>query len=319
MGNSPASSPRISSSSLDISEQRVPRPPYVDPSGFEMDTNHPEKEGLLLKKSAWMKEWRDRHLILKGGCLFFAKDNVSAPHGCIDLTEASGARPSSGHDFNFKIVTNSEDFVLRASSKRSMDEWLAAIRKAMSNCLSRQVYETTYRKMLYDGQMFTKHHHDPVGRFNLNGKKDNSRLVRISPDGQRITWHKAGMNPDTYCDSIDLNSVVAINPGFTTLVFKQTGNRAKEPCCFSIIAKERSLDLECANEATARKWIEGLRALLKYGNILTPSELRQADERLKQEIRQEEERRQLALRKHEKDRNKLKAARERAHRTMQQS
>ncbi|GMH83032.1 hypothetical protein TL16_g09461 [Triparma laevis f. inornata] len=304
MGNSPPSSPRMSSSSLDVSGQRQPRPPYVDSTGFEFDTNHPEKEGSLLKKSAWMKEWRPRYLILKGGCLFFSKDSTEAPHGVIDLTEASG------------IVTNSEDFVLRATSKRGVEEWLAAIRKAMSNCLSRQVYETTYRKMLYDGQMFTKHHHDVVGRFNLNAKKDNSRLVKISPDGQRITWHKAGMSSETYCDHIDLNSVVAINPGFTTLVFKQTGNKAKEACCFSIIAKERSLDLECSSETIARQWIEGLRALMKYGNIMTPSELRQADERLRGEVKAEEERRSLALRKHENNRNKLKAARERAHRTM---
>jgi hypothetical protein len=42
----------------------------------------------------------------------------------------------------------------------------------------------------------------------------------------------------------------------------------------------------------------------------------EADERLKNEMKQEEQRRDLALRKHEKDRNKLKAARERAHRQM---
>lgn len=49
---------------------------------------------------------------------------------------------------------------------------------------------------------------------------------------------------------------------------------------------------------------------------MTPSELRQADERLRDEVKAEEERRSLALRKHENNRNKLKAARERAHRTM---
>jgi len=253
-------------------------------------------------------------MILKGGSLFFSKDTTIAPHGAIDLTECTDVR-ELGSGFDFVVQGPKEKYCLRAQNKREMNEWISSIKKAMSSMLSKQVYLTTYKDMLFRGQMFEKHHNDPVGRFNLK-QKDSSRLVKISPDGQRITWHKAG-RLDVVCDSIDLNSVVAINPGFTTLVFKQTGNRAKEANCFSIISNERSLDLEASNQDIARQWVEGLRALLKYGNILTPAELRRADEIAQRKELEEEARKNKALKKHENDRAKLRAARERAHRQMQ--
>lgn len=253
-------------------------------------------------------------MILKGGSLFFCKDTTVSPHGVIDLTECTDVR-ELGSGFDFSVAGPKEKYCLRAQNKREMNEWISAIKKAMSSMLSKQVYLTTYKDMLFQGQMFEKHHHDPVGRFNFS-QKDSSRLVKVSRDGQRITWHKAG-RLDVICDSIDLNSVVAINPGFTTLVFKQTGNKSKETNCFSIISKERSLDLEASNQDIARQWVEGLRALLKYGEIMTPSELRKADEFAQRRELEEEARKNKALKKHENDRAKLRAARERAHRQMQ--
>ena len=122
---------------------------------------------------------------------------------------------------------------------------------------------------------------------------------------------------DVICDSIDLNSVVAVNPGFTTLVFKQTGPKGKEDCCFSVIGKERSLDLECNSADTARQWVEGLRALLKYAHILSPSELAKKDEEESRREIAEEMRKEQALKKHEGDRSKLRMARERAERQRQ--
>ena len=62
--------------------------------------------------------------------------------------------------------------------------------------------------------------------------------MRVTPDLQRITWHKSGAL-DVICDQIALHSVLSVNPGFTTLVFKQTGPRGKEDCCFSVVGSER--------------------------------------------------------------------------------
>ena len=72
--------------------------------------------------------------------------------------------------------------------------------------------------------------------------------------------------------------------------------------------------MEASNPETARKWIEGLRALLKYGSILTPAELRAQDERNAKKARAEEAKRKEALGKHENNRAKLREARERANR-----
>ena len=87
-----------------------------------------------------------------------------------------------------------------------------------------------------------------------------------------MIWLNVG-NSDVICDSIPLHSITTVNPGYTTLVFKQTGKKGKEACCFSIISKHRSLDLEADSEDVAKRWVEGLRALLKYSNVMNSSEL----------------------------------------------
>ena len=122
---------------------------------------------------------------------------MSSPHGFIDLTECISVKVKAGLDFD--VASSTVSYSLRSKSKRDLDDWVAALRGSISNCLSRQEFKDTYKDMLARGQMFTKHHHDPVGRFNLSFAKDNNRLVKISEDGQRIVWHKAG-TPDVACD-----------------------------------------------------------------------------------------------------------------------
>ena len=92
------------------------RPPYLDiATGMRYDTSNGSYEGWLTKQSEWLKEWRRRWFILKGGgasanadslrsvavcpsltpfvfCwrlgdkLFFSKSQFSVPHGMIDLS-----------------------------------------------------------------------------------------------------------------------------------------------------------------------------------------------------------------------------------------
>ena len=254
-------------------------------------------------------------MILKGSNLFFAKDECSEPHGVIDLCECISVKQVK--EFDFEVSSSTEKFVLRGSTRKEVEHWMNAIRGAISNCLSKQEYLMNYRAVLVRGQMFEKHHNDTIGRFNLKGNKENSRLVKISPDGQRIVWSKPGMK-DVYCDSINLNTVLAINPGFTTNVLKMTGDKKKEANYFSVIAKERTLDLEASTPNLARQWVEGLRATLKYGTILSPTELHNQDQALRRKEGVERERRTEALNKHEADRSKLRAARERANYLNQQ-
>ena len=320
MGNEPSTTARngrtsseVLSSPDDESEAASLRFPFLDKTtGITYDTNHSDIEGTLMKKSAWVKEWRERYFILKGGLLFFTKGKFIQPHGLIDLTTCSNIKiKDDDHNYEFEIVGSEDKFSLRAESGSLQENWTNAIRRAISNCLSKQEFQAKYKAMLFRGQTFEKYHNDAMGRFKLINK-DAKRLVKVSNDGQRIIWLKPN-ELETICDSIDMNSVIAINPGHTTLVFKQTGNKSTEANCFSIIAKSRSLDLEADNRDTARQWIEGLRAMLKYGNILTPTELREADHIRNMKETGEERKKKSALHKHENDRAKLRAARERAH------
>lgn len=238
------------------------------------------------------------------------KSRFAQPHGVIDLSECLGVMEKKDGT-EFEVKTRGEKFHLRSDGERGRDEWVRAIKTAISNSLSKAQYEEKYKAILYKGARFLKYHNDPMGRFNLMNK-DHNRIVKISNDGQRIVWQKPGKE-DVLCDSIDLNTVMAVNPGHTTLTFKQTGKRDRESMCFSVIAKERSLDLEASSEEEARIWVEAMRALLKYGNILSPADLREADKVRLMKESGEEKKRNKALRKHENDRAKLRAARERAH------
>ena len=213
--------------------------------------------------------------------------------------------------YAFELKTRNENWHLRCDNAKDREDWVEAIRAAISTCLSKAEFEDKYKAILYRGAKFVKYHNDPMGRFNLMNK-DNTRIVKVSNDGQRVIWQKVGKE-DVICDSIDLNSVIAVNPGHTTLVFKQTGNKKNERNCFSVIASERSLDLEASNSDVAREWVEALRAMLKYGNILSPAELREADRIRAFKEKGEESRKEKALKKHENNRAKLRAARQRAH------
>jgi hypothetical protein len=67
--------------------QRPKRGAYTDARGCRWDPNNADLEGVVMKQSKWLGEWRARYLILKGCKLFFSKDESSAPHGDIDLID----------------------------------------------------------------------------------------------------------------------------------------------------------------------------------------------------------------------------------------
>jgi hypothetical protein len=62
------------------------RPAFIDADGKRYETANAGTEGWMTKQSAWLKDWRRRFFILKGSKLFFAKGELSAPHGMIDLS-----------------------------------------------------------------------------------------------------------------------------------------------------------------------------------------------------------------------------------------
>ena len=71
--------------------------------------------------------------------------------------------------------------------------------------------------------------------------------------------------------------------------------------------------MEATSVEEAKTWVKALRALLKYGDILSPAQLLEADRIRQKKEKNEDLRRSKALKKHEQDRAKLRAARQKAH------
>ncbi|KAJ1429319.1 hypothetical protein B484DRAFT_449461 [Ochromonadaceae sp. CCMP2298] len=107
---------------------------YVDPNGVRWDTNNADYEGVMLKKSKWMGEWRKRYLILKGTKIFFAKDEESAPHGMMDLVDCvsvKSAENKAKKRYALEIELKSESFVMVAGSEREKDGWISRVSRAI--------------------------------------------------------------------------------------------------------------------------------------------------------------------------------------------
>lgn len=75
--------------------------------------------GWLTKQSAWLKDWRRRYFILKGSKLFFAKSELAAPHGMVDLSTCmtvKSAELKAGKKNAIEVSTNDSTFYMYADS-----------------------------------------------------------------------------------------------------------------------------------------------------------------------------------------------------------
>eukprot|EP01104_Vermistella_antarctica_P011392 TRINITY_DN3174_c0_g1_i2.p1 TRINITY_DN3174_c0_g1~~TRINITY_DN3174_c0_g1_i2.p1 ORF type:complete len:1492 (-),score=397.22 TRINITY_DN3174_c0_g1_i2:2283-6758(-) len=96
----------------------------------------PEREGYLMKQGGNRKNWKKRWFMLKAGRLFYFKSaQESEPLGIISLVEATVVAPQSkGHNVSqerhpteFKIVTRTRVYFLRADDKIDMFDWIRAV------------------------------------------------------------------------------------------------------------------------------------------------------------------------------------------------
>lgn len=113
--------------------------------------------------------------------------------------------------------------------------------------------------MLVKGQDFMKH---------ANGYGNpRVRLIAMTPDRKRVTWSDG---PSLKGD-LELSSVTEIRMGHTTQAFKRTGRFGSQNQCLSIIAKDRTLDLEAHSEAVAKNWATALQEACNFLTILSPA------------------------------------------------
>jgi hypothetical protein len=105
-------------------------------------------------------------------------------------------------------------------------------------------------KAAYWGENFTKH-----GRRG----QPHTRNVSIEVDGSVLCFDWSSGKMRMHKDEI------SILQGKKTEVFQRKVNaKAREDLCFSIVTKERTLDLEARNIKIKEYWINGLNLLIKY-------------------------------------------------------
>ena len=99
-----------------------------------IDLSNPDHSGYLMKRSAWLKEWRKRYFVLKGNMLHFAKDKHSQPHGSVCLSDCLTVKSAEQkiHKRNcFEITTPSSTFFMCSDTEKEKDEWIGAVGKAI--------------------------------------------------------------------------------------------------------------------------------------------------------------------------------------------
>ena len=94
------------------------------------DLTNPDFEGYLVKKSAWLGEWRKRYFVLKGTKLYYAKNRGEAPHGVIDLKgcfSLKSAEDAAKKPNCFEIGVPDGTYYMYAETEREQDDWMSKI------------------------------------------------------------------------------------------------------------------------------------------------------------------------------------------------
>ncbi|KAL0242568.1 hypothetical protein GEMRC1_005131 [Eukaryota sp. GEM-RC1] len=112
--------------------------------------------------------------------------------------------------------------------------------------------ETKLRARLLEGGVFLKH-----------GKKGkpHHRFIWVSSDFSAIQWRDPAKTKVR--DSMQVASITDVVVGQTTSVFRRrSGNPGREALSFSVIAGERTLDVEAASEEDRDLWVDSFRYLV---------------------------------------------------------
>ena len=100
---------------------------YTDPAtGIRYDTSNPDHSGWLTKQSAWLRDWRRRHFVLKQSKLFFSKHEGSQPHGMIDLARCmtvKSAEYKAKRRHSLEVSTQDTTYLLCADSEKEKDDY----------------------------------------------------------------------------------------------------------------------------------------------------------------------------------------------------
>ena len=132
-----------------------------------------------------------------------------------------------------------------------------------------------YIPQLMQGHVFTKWPSGGRKKVGLGGAA-HPRVVRLMPDQQTIVWHKQGEAAASKAAAgIRVQDITAVNPTMSCAVSRDALAKAgRGHCCVSVVAKSRSLDLECATPEEAQAWLQTIGEFVRYAKLESPEAMR---------------------------------------------
>eukprot|EP00792_Barthelona_sp_PAP020_P004733 TRINITY_DN2316_c0_g1_i1.p1 TRINITY_DN2316_c0_g1~~TRINITY_DN2316_c0_g1_i1.p1 ORF type:complete len:696 (+),score=221.36 TRINITY_DN2316_c0_g1_i1:59-2146(+) len=114
--------------------------------------------------------------------------------------------------------------------------------------------EQKIKEMLIEGAVFLKHGHRGAPK---------RRHIWMSSALDLVQWRDPGSSKEKVKSHLFWSDIFEVRLGQTTEVFeRQSGEPGKERSSFSLIGRERTLDLECENPAMANNWFKAFKWLL---------------------------------------------------------
>eukprot|EP00792_Barthelona_sp_PAP020_P004734 TRINITY_DN2316_c0_g2_i1.p1 TRINITY_DN2316_c0_g2~~TRINITY_DN2316_c0_g2_i1.p1 ORF type:complete len:706 (+),score=200.91 TRINITY_DN2316_c0_g2_i1:50-2167(+) len=114
--------------------------------------------------------------------------------------------------------------------------------------------EQKIKNLLIEGGVFLKHGHRGSPK---------KRLVWMSNSLDLIQWRDANSSNTQAKGHIFWSDIDEIRKGQTTKIFeRQSGEPGREMSCFSLVGRDRTLDLECENPAMMNEWVGAFQWLI---------------------------------------------------------
>jgi hypothetical protein len=121
--------------------------------------------------------------------------------------------------------------------------------------------------MQNDEALFMVKFLDRGGRLTKHGRKGKPKLRWINCGRGKLFWagpNSLGTSPDSETDQcVRLVQVQKVLEGKRTEIFRrQAAHNINETCCFSLVLRDRTLDLEAENQALRNQWMKAIRFMV---------------------------------------------------------
>ena len=131
--------------------------------------------------------------------------------------------------------------------------------------------EAKYKPFLQNGEMFKKHP-GSSGAFTLGRSAVNPRFVYLTKSLDAIAWAKPTDRANQR-GCIPVHTITAVLKGQQSMAFRKTGISPElEQRCFTIVGKDRTLDLEAASMEQRDAWVVAVGEYTKFFKMEKPQD-----------------------------------------------